>query len=85
MRQLVLPDVAKKALAKAKELNGKAEFVGCADGFFNEKSEDELFAEVNTLKPDIILVALGVPKQEEWISANLSKLPPVSTSFCLPV
>ncbi len=70
------PGVAKKALAKAEELNGKAEFIGCADGFFNEKSEEEVLAEINTLKPDIILVAFGVPKQEMWINANLSKLPP---------
>ena len=70
------PDVAKKALAKAKELNGRAEFIGCADGFFKEKSEDEVLSEINTLKPDIILVALGVPKQEMWINDNLSKLPP---------
>ena len=38
------PGVAATALEKAKKLNGKAEFVGCADGFFKEKSEDEVLA-----------------------------------------
>jgi len=56
-------------------LNGKAEFVGCADGFFKEKSEEQIFAELCELKVDILLVALGVPKQEEWIKCNLDKLP----------
>ena len=68
------PKVAQKALENARALNGKADFVGCADGFFKEKSESEIFAELEALKVDILLVALGVPKQEEWINANLPKL-----------
>ena len=69
------PGVAQKALEKARILNGKAEFVGCADGFFQAKSEDKIFSELSELKVDILLVALGVPKQEEWIHRNLDKLP----------
>ena len=69
------PGVAETALKNAKTLNGKAEFVGCADGFFKEKSEEQIFAELCELKVDILLVALGVPKQEEWIKCNLDKLP----------
>ena len=69
------PGVAETALKNAKNLNGKAEFVGCADGFFKEKSEEQIFAELCELKVDILLVALGVPKQEEWIKCNLDKLP----------
>ena len=69
------PGVARKALENAGKLNGKAEFVGCADGFFKAKSEDEIFAELAGLKVDILLVALGVPRQEEWIHRNIGKLP----------
>ena len=68
-------EVAKAALAKARAIGGKAEFVGSTDGFFKEKSEDELFDELSRLKPDLILVAMGVPKQEMWINRNLSRLP----------
>jgi exopolysaccharide biosynthesis WecB/TagA/CpsF family protein len=68
------PGVAAKALEKARALNRKAEFVGCADGFFQSKSEDEIFTELAALKVDILLVALGVPKQEEWIHKNLNNL-----------
>ena len=68
------PGVANTALQKAKALNGKAEFVGCADGFFKEKSQDEVFAEIQSLHPDIVLVAMGVPKQEMWINAHLNDL-----------
>ena len=69
------PEVAKKALENARAIGGKAEFVGCADGFFKEKSEDEVFAELSALKPDLVLVAMGVPKQEMWINEHLDKLP----------
>ena len=69
------PGVAEKAMENAKALNGKAEFIGCADGFFKEKSEEQIFSELSSLKADILLVALGVPKQEEWINRNLKKLP----------
>ena len=69
------PGVAEKALENARKLNGKAEFVGCADGFFKSKSEEEILTELASLKVDILLVALGVPKQEEWISSHLEQLP----------
>ena len=69
------PGVAAKALAKARALNGKAEFAGCADGFFCEKSEKAVFAELTALQPDIVLVAMGVPKQEMWINEHLPNLP----------
>ena len=69
------PEVAKTALEKSRAIGGKAEFVGCADGFFIEKKEAEVFAEIKKLKPDLILVAMGVPKQEMWINENFSSLP----------
>jgi N-acetylglucosaminyldiphosphoundecaprenol N-acetyl-beta-D-mannosaminyltransferase len=69
------PGVAEKALEKAKAINGKAEFTGCADGFFQSKSEEVLLKELSGQKTDILLVALGVPKQEEWIHHHLDQLP----------
>jgi exopolysaccharide biosynthesis WecB/TagA/CpsF family protein len=70
------PEVAETALANARAIGGAAEFVGCADGFFKEKSLAEVLDELNELKPDILLVAMGVPGQEEWINRHLDKLPP---------
>lgn len=40
---------------------------------FNFKSE-ELIDKVNTSKPNILIVGLGSPKQEEWIVRNKSNL-----------
>ena len=67
--------VVETALENAKKLNGRAEFVGCADGFFRKKSLEEVLKEITELKADIVLVAFGVPKQELWIAENFEKLP----------
>ena len=69
------PEVAETALKKARAIGGKAEFVGSTDGFFKGKNEEELFAELAALKVELLLVAMGVPKQEMWINKNLSRLP----------
>ncbi|HER24216.1 MAG TPA: WecB/TagA/CpsF family glycosyltransferase [Candidatus Atribacteria bacterium] len=36
--------------------------------------EEEVITEIRENKPDILLVGMGVPKQEKWISKNLEKL-----------
>ena len=38
------------------------------------KEEEEITAEIKEKRPDILLVGMGVPKQEKWISKNLDKL-----------
>ena len=69
------PEVAAAALKNARAINGKAEFIGSSDGFFKERSEKELLAELAALKPDLLLVAMGVPRQEMWINEHLNDLP----------
>lgn len=49
-----------------------AEIVGSHDGFFDWKHND-IAKNISKLKPDLIFVALGVPRQEKWISENQSK------------
>ena len=69
------PEVARTALEKSRAIGGIAEFVGSTDGFFREKSEAAVLAELADLKPDLLLVAMGVPKQEMWIREHLNDLP----------
>ena len=69
------PEVAAAALKNARAINGEAEFIGSSDGFFKERSEKELLAELAALKPDLLLVAMGVPRQEMWINEHLNDLP----------
>ena len=69
------PEVAQAALEKARLNTSKAELVGCSDGFFQIRSEREVLKEIITLKPDILLVGMGIPLQEMWIREHSSELP----------
>ncbi len=40
----------------------------------NVNLQFDIVKEINSFKPDLLLVAFGAPKQEIWISRNLSKL-----------
>ncbi|WP_010648275.1 WecB/TagA/CpsF family glycosyltransferase [Oceanobacillus massiliensis] len=45
---------------------------GSHDGYFDWQ-DNVLTEKIGTSKPDIIFVALGAPRQEEWIAENLDK------------
>lgn len=45
-------------------------FVGRHHGYFSGE-ENQITKEIRDLQPDIVLVALGFPRQEKWISAHL--------------
>ena len=62
------PGVADKAKAKAEKLYPGIEIVGIRNGFFKPEDEPQIISAIKTAKPDILLAALGVPKQEKWLS-----------------
>lgn len=45
---------------------------GVEHGYFD--SDEEIIAKINAARPDILLVGMGVPRQEKWIAKNLSRL-----------
>ncbi len=49
------------------------EIMVIADGFFNEEQEGSVLKNLRRLRPDVLLVGMGVPRQELWISRNLSE------------
>ena len=61
------PGVAEKAKAKAEELYPEIKIVGTRNGFFTAKDEEEIISQIKNAAPDILLAALGVPKQEKWL------------------
>ncbi len=64
-------DTAKEAMeAKYKGLK----VVGTANGYFDKNREKEIIAEINSLKPDLLLVGIGFPKQEIWIYDHIKEL-----------
>ena len=45
---------------------------GVQDGYF--QSDEDVVKKINAAKPDILLVGMGVPRQEMWIAENLPRL-----------
>ena len=68
------PGVADKAKAKAEELYPGIQVVGTRNGFFTEADEPGIIAEIKAARPDILLAALGVPKQEKWQKKHMQEL-----------
>ena len=68
------PGVAEKAKEKAEALYPGIQIVGIRNGFFTEADQESIVADIRDKNPDILLVALGVPKQEKWLYQNLQEL-----------
>lgn len=47
---------------------------GVQHGYFNAEQEHEIIDRINQLEVDILCVAFGAPKQEEWIVAKRSQV-----------
>lgn len=47
------------------------EFVAIHDGFFAEQDSDRIVAEIARQKLDILVIAMGTPKQEKWADTHI--------------
>ena len=45
--------------------------VGCSAANSGSASDEETVAAINAVRPDLLLVAFGAPRQERWIARNL--------------
>lgn len=68
------PGIADQAAENAKKKYAKLNVVGTYHGYFTKEEEQELISRIKAAKPDLLFLALGVPKQEKWAAANLAKL-----------
>ncbi|WIV13465.1 WecB/TagA/CpsF family glycosyltransferase [Proteiniborus sp. MB09-C3] len=76
------PGVADKACENIKKEYPNINVVGSHHGYFKgthtgykgHEEETEVINKINELKPDIVFVGFGAPKQEKWINENKDKL-----------
>lgn len=66
------PGVAEAAKEKLLEQYPNLKIAGVLHGYI--KDNEEILQTINEAKPDLIFVAMGSPKQEEWILNNKDKL-----------
>lgn len=64
------PGVASAAADKARKLYPQATIVGISDGYGGDGDGQQVAKKIAQLQPSYIFVALGAPKQEEWIAEH---------------
>lgn len=62
---------AEAASVKLAALAVQHNFVVVHDGYFSATEEQEIVDRLAKLRPDVLLVAMGVPRQELWIARHI--------------
>ncbi len=67
-------NTVREAVDNIKKIYPNVKIVGFHEGFFEENSEEEVIQEINLLKPNVLFVAMGAPRQENWIASHKDEL-----------
>jgi N-acetylglucosaminyldiphosphoundecaprenol N-acetyl-beta-D-mannosaminyltransferase len=68
------PGVAEAAAVKLCARYPGLRIAGTAHGFLPEAEQEALLARIEAARPDILLVAMGIPRQEKWIHRHMARL-----------
>lgn len=68
------PGIAERARVNLENTYEYIKIVGTHDGYFDTSEEEKIVEDINDKKTDILLVALGSPKQERFIYKYKDKL-----------
>jgi exopolysaccharide biosynthesis WecB/TagA/CpsF family protein len=63
---------AEAAAAALSALAPQHSFTVVHDGYFRGEEEPEILEKLAAIRPDLLLVAMGVPRQEFWIDRNIT-------------
>lgn len=80
------PEVSQKAAQTLQQRYPQAQIVGHKDGYFSKQEEKEIAEEIARTKPHLLFVAMGAPRQDEfiytcWKTLNVSLAMGVGGSF----
>ena len=70
------PDIAQRTAQNMMQRFPGLQIVGCRDGFFDAAQTDEVIAQINSSAADLLLVGMGAPRQERWLSDHAARLTP---------
>ncbi len=68
------PGVAERAARKLTERYPNLQIVGTHHGYFRPHESDHVVDLIEAAQPDMVLVGLGVPRQELWMRENRQKI-----------
>lgn len=69
------PGVTQKARNGLQKVYPGLQVRGCQHGYFKKDQEARVVADIHRTRPDIILVGLGSPRQDEFIQAHKDAFP----------
>lgn len=69
------PDIVQRAAQKWQTELPNLNIVGIEHGYLNSEEQAKMLEQIQTTQPKIILVALGMPRQEIWIRDNFHLCP----------
>ncbi len=72
------PEIAIRTSAVMERRWPQHHIVGFHDGYFSDLDEDKIAAQISAAKPDIVLVAMGNPRQELWAARHTPASAPIS-------
>ena len=68
------PHVVQAAADHLTKTYSAVSIVGIQDGYFKQEEEENIVSRIQEAKPDLLLVALGFPRQENFIQTNKHRL-----------
>ena len=68
------PGVAEVAAARLQTRFPGMRIAGTAHGFLDEQERTALEARIREVRPDLLFVALGIPRQEKWLGSRKQAL-----------
>ena len=68
------PGIADRAaLALQQRFGARHELVGCVDGYLGAADTDQALGSIAAAQASLLLVGMGSPRQERWISENMAR------------
>jgi N-acetylglucosaminyldiphosphoundecaprenol N-acetyl-beta-D-mannosaminyltransferase len=68
------PGVAERAASTLRQRFPNAQIVGITHGYFSPEAEPTVLAHIRQARPDVLLVGMGMPRQEKWIARHKQTL-----------
>lgn len=68
------PGVAERAAQRLTERYPNLQIVGTQHGYFPPEENEHVLKVIRQVQPDMVLIGLGVPRQERWMLENRQKL-----------
>ena len=70
------PGIAESARDKLLSVAPGLKVAGCRNGYFKDEENEDIVAEINESGADMLFIALGAPKQENWLAKYREQLKP---------